>query len=54
MNFHTQEETLDPDNWDEMTALGTRMVKDMMQHLENIRQLDTVFPTEEAIQNIGC
>jgi glutamate/tyrosine decarboxylase-like PLP-dependent enzyme len=46
------EETLDPDSWEEITALGTRMVKDMMNHLENIRHLDTVYPTKEAINNI--
>ena len=37
------EETLDPENWDEMRALGHRMVEDMMTHLENIREVDTVF-----------
>lgn len=33
-----QEETLDPQNWDEMQKLGHRMVDDMIDYLKNIRE----------------
>jgi glutamate/tyrosine decarboxylase-like PLP-dependent enzyme len=32
------EETLDPEDWGSMRALGHRMVDDMMDYLENVRQ----------------
>ena len=32
------EETLDPSNWDELRALGHRMVDDMMDYLEGVRE----------------
>lgn len=31
------EETLDPENWDQFSALGCRMLQDMMDFLKNIR-----------------
>ena len=33
----TQEESLDPQNWDEMRKLGHRMVDEMMAYLETVR-----------------
>ena len=32
-----RELTLDPDNWDDMRKLGHRMLYDMMNHLEQVR-----------------
>ena len=32
------EETLDPQNWDEMRALGHRMVDDMLTYLQTVRE----------------
>lgn len=32
------EETLDPEDWEAMKTLGYRMIDDIMDHLENIRQ----------------
>ncbi len=32
------EETLDPENWDEMRALGHRMVEDMITYLQTVRE----------------
>jgi len=50
MNY--KEESLDPENWDEMRALGHRIVDDVMTYLEHIREADTNYPTKEAIQKI--
>lgn len=33
-----QEETLDPQNWDKMRLLGHRMIDDMMDHLQTIKE----------------
>ena len=33
-----REETLDPQNWDEMRALGHRMVDDMLTYLQTVRE----------------
>ena len=39
-NNHTvlPEETLDPDDWEAMRALGHRMVDDMLDHLKDLRE----------------
>jgi aromatic-L-amino-acid/L-tryptophan decarboxylase len=34
----TREETLDPDNWDEVRRLGHRMLDDMMDYLSSVRE----------------
>jgi len=39
-----REETLDPENWDELRALGHRMLDDMMTRLETIREHKQDFP----------
>jgi len=46
------EVTLDPKNWDELKALGHRMLDDMMNYLETIESKPFSFPPMEAIQNI--
>src|SRR5437016_1555375 len=33
-----KEETLDPENWDELRKLGHKMVDDMLDWLENLRE----------------
>ena len=48
-----KEETLDPENWDEMRALGHRMLDDMMTRLQTIRDHKQDFHArEEAAKNI--
>src|SRR5690606_34998571 len=33
----SREESLDPENWDELRALGHRMLDDMIDHLASVR-----------------
>ena len=40
-----QEHTLDPENWDELRALGHRMVDDMVAYLETVRERPVWQPT---------
>ena len=46
------EETLDPDDWEEMRTLGHRMLDDMLVYLQNIRNVPSCPPTQEAINDI--
>lgn len=46
------EETLDPENWDEMRALGHKMLDDMFDLHQNIRSYHLKLPTKEAIKEI--
>ena len=48
MSKELREETLDPEDWEEMTALGHRMLDDMMEYLKTIRKQPYIPPTEEA------
>ena len=43
------EETLDPENWDKMRALGHRMQDDLMTYLETIREQPNQLPPKEAV-----
>ena len=43
-----KEETLDPEDWGEMNALGHRMIEDMMYYLETIRNQLYIPTTEES------
>ena len=52
MSKNWKEETLDPENWDAMKALGHRMLNDLMTYLETIREQPNQLPTEEAINKI--
>jgi glutamate/tyrosine decarboxylase-like PLP-dependent enzyme len=47
-----KEETLDPVDWEEMTAFGHRMLDDMMEYLKTIRKQPYLPPTEEALKTI--
>lgn len=47
-----EEETLDPKNWDDLTALGHDMLDDMMAFLKNIRNHKIVPISEEVINKI--
>ena len=38
METRTEQFTLDPDNWEELRALGHRMLDDMFQHMETLRE----------------
>ena len=42
--------TLDPENWDEMKALGHRMVEDMLEHLRTIRDRPAWQPMPERVR----
>jgi glutamate/tyrosine decarboxylase-like PLP-dependent enzyme len=46
------EETLDPENWDEMKVLAHRMVDDMLDHIKNSKTSTNKFPTKEERQNL--
>ncbi len=43
------EETLDPENWEELKALGHRMVDDMIDHLASVRQRPPAKPVSEQV-----
>ncbi len=47
-----REETLDPESWDGIRALGHRMLDDMMDHQKNIASLPFSFTTKEAVSDI--
>ena len=40
-----KEETLDPKNWDQLRALGHKMLDDMMFELERARRVKYIFHT---------
>ena len=46
------EETLDPEDWESMRALGHRMLDDMLTYLQNVRSEPSGSPTPEAIEDI--
>ncbi|MDH5481823.1 MAG: aminotransferase class V-fold PLP-dependent enzyme [Candidatus Bathyarchaeota archaeon] len=46
------EETLDPEDWGKMRALGHRMLDDMLTYLQNIRSEPSGAPTQKAIEEI--
>lgn len=52
MSGDWKEETLDPENWDEMRALGHRMLDDVMTRLQTIRAHQFSWNSEEEIMNI--
>ena len=45
-----QEVSLDPENWDELRALGHRMLDDMIDHIANVRQRPVWQPIPDAIR----
>ncbi len=48
------EETLDPQNWDELRALGHQMLDDMFAHLQSLREQPAWQPyPEQAREKIG-
>ena len=50
---HTkQNETLDPEDWEAMKAIGHRMLDDMLTYLQNIRSEPSSMPTPEAVEQI--
>ncbi len=44
------EETLDPQDWDDMRALGHRMIDDVMESLQNIRERPVWQPIPEHVK----
>jgi hypothetical protein len=46
------EETLDPENWDEIRTLGHHMLDDMIDHQRDIASMPFSFTTKEAIEDI--
>ena len=44
----SSEETLDPENWDELTVLGHHIVEDMMEYLKTIRNQPYLDPTPDV------
>ena len=47
-----KEETLDPEDWDELRALGHRMLDDMMTRLQTIREHQFNWPSKEDINSV--
>src|SRR5687768_16641007 len=45
------EESLDPRSWDDMRALGHRMVDDMLGYLERVRERPTWQPIPDAAKS---
>lgn len=52
MDNEVKEETLDPEDWDQMRALGHKMLDDMMTRLETIRNHRFSWPSQEDISNV--
>ena len=46
---HRAEETLDPENWEELKEIGHQMVDDMIDHLASVRQRPPAMPINEQI-----
>ncbi len=46
----SQEETLDPEDWSQLRALGHRMVDDMFTYLETVRERSVWQPMPEEVQ----
>jgi aromatic-L-amino-acid decarboxylase len=46
------EETLDPEDWEQLRVLGHRMLDDMLTYLQNIRSAPSGSPTQKAIEDI--
>ena len=46
------EVTLDPEDWDEMRALGHRMLDDMITRLETIREHQFDWPSQEDVNSV--
>jgi aromatic-L-amino-acid/L-tryptophan decarboxylase len=51
-NTKRVEETLDPENWDELRALGHKMLDDMIDYQKKIDSLPFNWPTQEATADI--
>ncbi|MBN1963767.1 MAG: amino acid decarboxylase [Anaerolineae bacterium] len=47
---HTEEISLDPQDWDAMRALGHRMVDDMLAYLETVRERPVWQPIPDAVK----
>ena len=45
-----KEETLDPESWDAMRALGHRMVDEMMEYLERVRERPVWQPIPAGVK----
>jgi len=45
------EETLDPENWEDLKVLGHKMVDDMMDHLATVRQRPPFKPVNTEMMN---
>ena len=48
----SREETLDPQDWEKLRILGHKMLDDMLTYLQNIRDVPSGSPTQEAIEDI--
>ncbi|MFH2110496.1 MAG: aminotransferase class V-fold PLP-dependent enzyme [Candidatus Bathyarchaeota archaeon] len=47
-----KEETLDPEDWDELKKLGHRMLEDALNHLQNIRDFPNLQQTDDELQKL--
>jgi len=46
------EETLDPENWDELRALGHKITEDALTHLQNIRSHSKKKQPKESLTKL--
>lgn len=49
-DLHIEEETLDPENWDELRELGHRMVDDMLDWLQTTRERPAWQPLPDQVK----
>ena len=57
MDNEVKEETLDPEDWDEMRALGHRMIDDMMTRMETktvIKMKKRYLTSQPKSFGLGC
>jgi len=50
--MNSKEETLDPEDWDEIRALGHRMLDDLITRLETIREHQFGWPSQEDVNSV--
>jgi len=50
LNIRTNEETLDPKDWEAMRALGHQMVDDMITYLETVKERPVWQPTPRRVR----
>lgn len=50
LDAHSDQENLDPDDWSDMRRLGHRMIDDVVDYLEHVRERDVWQPPSQEMQ----